>query len=289
LIRLKISELIAKYRLQPELRDVFVEGSTDKDILSWYIRAAGLTTAKVYPIELIDVPVEILNKYGLTEGNRQRVIALSREIGHALGHDAPQATGVVDADFDRLLGRVIDCAGVLVTDYPAIEIYFAHEVPLSKYFAVVLGKQTDPNEVLQAFGTILSELFLIRVSLDLLKLSVMWIPFDKACSRKDDALVLNRDKFIMNLLQNSNALPYRQALFEKIEELRPKLGLDVRQSMHGHDFVGLLLLHTEKWAKRRGLQSTHAMSTALMACLERTHLDKEPLFIALLQRLAGHR
>ena len=52
----EIESLLTKYELEPEIKDLFVEGPTDKRILRWFFKKAGLTDVDVFEITDVDVP-----------------------------------------------------------------------------------------------------------------------------------------------------------------------------------------------------------------------------------------
>ncbi|MBU1633336.1 hypothetical protein KJ762_02365, partial [bacterium] len=98
-LRRTLEEIHALYQVEPELRDLYVEGSSDKCFFDWYIESTGEANVTVYPIELIDIPDEILQKHSLPSGsNKARLIALSYEVA-----SSPAAAGVMciaDRDYD---------------------------------------------------------------------------------------------------------------------------------------------------------------------------------------------
>ena len=56
MVRRTIPELTAKYRLNPLIRDVFVEGRFDRMILRWFFDAVKLKDVTVVQIQLVEVP-----------------------------------------------------------------------------------------------------------------------------------------------------------------------------------------------------------------------------------------
>ena len=80
LARRTISELRARYDLEPSLRDIFVEGKFDQDVLSNCLRGPEHRDRMIYDIDSVDIPSELLGVHELTDGKKQRVIALAREL-----------------------------------------------------------------------------------------------------------------------------------------------------------------------------------------------------------------
>ncbi len=79
--RRKIREIIAICKLEPDQKSLIVEGWEDRKILNWFLKRKGRDDIKIYLIDNIDVPTELIKKYNLGTGsNRSRVIAISFQI-----------------------------------------------------------------------------------------------------------------------------------------------------------------------------------------------------------------
>ena len=65
--------------------------------------------------------MELLGKYNLTEGQKQRVITLAKELADQ-GLQGYKC--LVDKDLDHWLGRVEEVPNLLWTDYCSVEAYF---------------------------------------------------------------------------------------------------------------------------------------------------------------------
>jgi hypothetical protein len=59
-IRRTLDELVARYVLEPDLRDIYVEGKTDKLFLEWFLRNRGIEDIAVYEIETVDISADKL-------------------------------------------------------------------------------------------------------------------------------------------------------------------------------------------------------------------------------------
>lgn len=281
-VRRTIPEIVAKYRLNRGVRDVYVEGPFDRNILRWFFDASHVKGVAVLQIELIDVPSEILVKYQLSDGARSRVIALGRELASVFGANLAQARFVVDADCDRLLAKTVDSEHVFVTDYTCMEMYLVRDSLLAKYLHAVLGCDgVDIRELLQQYSDILGELFLIRAANEALSAALRWVSFERCCELRGDTLLFNRADFLSRLLNASSSTHLTAVLIAKIEELRALMDPDIRHHAQGHDFVSLLAFHFSREAKRCGLPNAEAVSSVLRGCLEIADVDHEALFVAL--------
>ena len=53
--RRTIPELVAKYRLNPGVREVYVEGEFDRRVIRWYLNSKQLRDVAVIRVEVVDV------------------------------------------------------------------------------------------------------------------------------------------------------------------------------------------------------------------------------------------
>ena len=98
--RRTVSELLARYELEPTIRDVFVEGDGDSAIINWFTEEVGCKNVFVYDIGTVDVSEEFLTRLGLTNNNRSRVIALSKGLSSHSRALSGRVVCIVDRDFD---------------------------------------------------------------------------------------------------------------------------------------------------------------------------------------------
>lgn len=284
--RLLIRELVARYKLEPDIRDIYVEGKFDSDIVRWYLKNSGYSNVAVLRTEDVELPASLLSKYGLAPGEKSRVLALASELATHTGQESTQVTCVVDADCDRILGKKIDCGLVLTTDYTCMEMYLANEQLLGKFFNLVLGiDEIDVSALLKQYRGILQELFLIRAAIESLGLQVSWIDFTSYCQKSSEQIEFYCVEFIRNLLQNSSLIDEREALLERVEELRLRLPHDIRDCMNGHDFLALLAFDRRSVANRRGLRSQEAVTASLRGCLDFLQLRGEAMFVNIESRM----
>ena len=78
----KISELVIKYKLEPSLVDIYVEGEFDKKLLTWFIKESGIKQdIRIITPDAIDVPDSLLRTHSLNlNSNRSKVIAIAKEL-----------------------------------------------------------------------------------------------------------------------------------------------------------------------------------------------------------------
>lgn len=97
--RRTLEELVTRYQLEPELRDIYVEGKTDKIFFEWFLKHKGIENFAVYEIDTVEIPTQKLLEFGLNDSNRSRAIALALEIQNQFV-ELPHFTCIADKDFD---------------------------------------------------------------------------------------------------------------------------------------------------------------------------------------------
>ena len=122
--RRTLGELRALYVLEPTLTDFYVEGRTDRVFLEVALQG---TRAKIVEIDDVFVPPDYLANLSLgAHSNRDRVVALARWLEDELSDSVTyRVRCVVDADFDRLLGRAAIAERFLrLSDFACVEAYW---------------------------------------------------------------------------------------------------------------------------------------------------------------------
>ena len=129
-IRRTLDELVARYELEPDLRDIYVEGKTDKLFLEWFLRNRGIQNIVVYEIETVDISAEKLFELQLKDNNRSRVITLALYLQDKFPETTPHVICIADKDFDWLFDITYQCDLLFFTDYSCLEMYLFNELQL---------------------------------------------------------------------------------------------------------------------------------------------------------------
>ena len=278
--RRTIEELITRYTLEPNLRDLYVEGTLDQTVYGWYLRSISRADVSVFEITSVDVNSQILESYGLSSGHRNRVIALALEIDKEFPTVLSHVRCIVDSDFDFILASQIAASHLMYTDYTSIEMYTYNKILLSKL--LLLGFNIPESEfkpLCSSMSLVLKELFVIRASNEALGWSMSLVPFTRCCNVAGSTIVLQKTDFIERCLNSASRMRDRHQ-FESVYEnlLGVKLD-DLKKGVHGEDYLELLgwYLHNHcGWqGYRRGERS---ILRNLLPMLDAEALSKETLF-----------
>jgi len=279
---LRIDELVGRYELEPSLTDVYVEGK-DAAVYRWFFQAKGMRDVKVYPIDSVAIHDKILAKYGLNkESNQHKVIALSEELRNEFKGDELRVRCVVDADYDRHLGRIRNNVFLEYTDYTSIEMYFFSKPALDKFIGIVLkGLPVTSSFLIKNMAQVLQRVFLIRLSNEKLQ----WgMSFQKSGKLKKyfkwtkKKIEFKESKFIKNYLLKNGRAKQRAEFDCVMKACTKQLAADVRHNIRGHDFSWALFHLAKKIMKEVGFSRWEAMESALVGCVEMAFVENEHLF-----------
>ncbi len=259
--RRTLEEVLVRYRLEPHLKDVFVEGPFDCEVLGAALPMELRDSISFYCIDSVDLPRELLLGDGLSSGNKQRVLYLARRLAAAAGSSNVRC--VADRDLDHWFGDLEVSSHLRWTDWTALELYFyTDELLDALLFRAGRIKVESPEALISSVSAILRELYSYRLADRELSTKLMWAPFERCLSMEQSAIILDSRAYLRKVLQASNAWQYHADFTAKAAEWQSRLTSDVRGEAHGHDMVALLA-----WCIR-SLNGAKALGTA--EALERT-------------------
>lgn len=233
-----ISEIQARFQLHPAIKEIYVEGSFDKDLYKWVLKNIGKNSVKVYSISTVDVGKDLLEKYELSSGERQRVIAFSKEIA-ITDQITKQLMSIIDADCDHALGIEHNCTLLQTTNGTSSELLFWNTAFLEKFFEQAIGSDAPSIEVQKLLVTlepIVLKAFVVRAAICSLKFNWSIIAIDDEINRKKAFVFAEYVEKVFN--KNAASKEQRADFNKKISALEEKLlKLEAPKKIHGHDFI----------------------------------------------------
>ena len=292
--RRTIGELRTLYRLEPSVFDIYVEGTSDKALLSWLLRSLGIDGVFVYTIDTVDVPANLVIGRGLELGEKGETIALGMELGDLLGGcPLPNVVCLVDNDLDLLLGTV-ESGGecVLRYDFSSIEMYAFTPKTIGKFFS--LGVQAEDLDIVGITDTLrgaLVDLTLVRAGFHKSGSGVpMLANFPRCCTVVGTEIVVDIEELVTRSLNASDRRPRPSVadIMDQISELRGRLPPDSRAVIGGHDFIRLFT-----WFLREGMRFREfhedVVEKSLRLCLEPADMLAHPTFKEIVRRIERHK
>ncbi|SDS55124.1 hypothetical protein SAMN05216371_8331 [Streptomyces sp. TLI_053] len=298
-LRRRPEELATLYFLEPEIRDVIVEGRGDRNFFTWFVSetpSRGLV--RVYAVsDRVDLPDSELIKYGLLTGQRSRVLHLSNVLSE-LGVDSGAARLVMDADLVSI-GLDADAENDLLlrTDFSALEAYAFNERTMNKLLRMGLGapETVTAADVLTAVTPGLVTLFLIRACLreSGCGAAVPNKAFEKIFSAT--SLPITVGEIFQDALNGTGkaerGATTKESLLKRFGELEKLVTGDPRHFVNGHDISELVVQFLKARCKSvfnrdttRTYQAGPSLELLLMGKVDLNDL-RHPLFEKLEQWL----
>ncbi|MFC9478869.1 hypothetical protein [Streptomyces griseus] len=291
--RRTVDELITLYTVEPEVRDIYTEGRSDKNFLQAHvIDFTNNPLCTAYAVsDRVDIPDGVLIQAGIMVGARGRIQWLAEQLAARIpNHDSVKL--IADRDFASVgADDSSDIHGLIYTDYSSMEAYALNESTISKLLGAALGvpQHVSAGKVLVAIKSTLVALFLIRLCLRESKTGVRIPPktltkWDVDKHSKDSVIAAFRASLQTLSADERNGVTL-ESLVTRYEMYEEKVGGDVRNFSNGHDISLAIILylkthcgHVFNSDVRRPFQSPKVFEVLLMSCIERRVLLKEPLF-----------
>lgn len=289
-------ELATQFYLEPEMREVIVEGRTDASLLRWYFsQTFPDADVRFYAVQdrvLIDDD-RVTSLGYLAGNNRGRVIATAQIVEESR---PGQTGGAFLADRDSASIGLDPCPtvnGLHYTDFTSIEMYFFNEKSIRKLLTVTLRAPAEcrARDVISAITPALTTLFRVRAVLKQVP-----PPTPKIASKVISDLKIYSDGAttldVREAIQKSHGGNV-DALVEKCECIRIPEDADPRHYANGHDFSALLIrfLHTNHpqvfREERRPLISASMLELAILTTAEVVDLADNRMFQQLGDFLSG--
>jgi hypothetical protein len=287
--RRSMEELVVLYQLEPEIRDIIVEGSDDAALLNWYLKHRCNCEFTIIEINAIEVHSDAFEQKPILNGNRGRIIALSNYLDKALTDRSRNCvTLVVDDDYDRLMGICSNSELLLRTDFTCLEMYLFDESIFDKLISVVLsGASITATDGLNTLAKVLQRLWVCKATNHILQFSMSWVDYKKYCTINGDFVVFDEQGFVKGYLEaNGRKHDDYRTFITKRDELTSKLGKDPRFGIDGHHFLGLSRWYLKGFVKSKNhLSDQKKFDRSYFGCQELSNLDTHYLFQRLLERI----
>lgn len=291
--RRTVDELVTLYELEPEVRDIFVEGRSDRNFLRFHLGAEFESSlCNVYAVsDRVHIPDGELISAGILVGERGRVVWLSQQLSTKLpGHSS--AALVADKDFASLdADTKEEIHGLLYTDYSSIEAYALNENTLDKLLRVTFGapEYITASVLVSAVKPALVSLFFIRLCL---RESGTGASLPAKTLNKWDLDDHEQSKILEAFRLALHSIPASErngqtseTLYAGYLDYQEGLDSEFRNYINGHDISLLVVrfLKTEcasvfNSEARRPLQKPEVLETVLMSCVETSDLAGERMF-----------
>jgi hypothetical protein len=239
--RRTIPELATLYELEPSVRDIYVEGPTDRAFFFGVLQRVGYRDVQVREIDCVNVTDEQLQALNLSAGSRQRVIALAVFLERFTAKDlTSQVICIADADDEAGMAPYVTASILIYTDVTSLTIYAFTPQCLQWYLDVVsLGFPMSGQQVINSLLPILRQVAIVRRALKSLRIDCSLVDLTRDCSWTDGAVEFDGVRFFDRLVNKANAHARRAELDEEIALHSELLAPQPHLWVHAEDFVAL--------------------------------------------------
>ncbi|VVN74547.1 hypothetical protein [Pseudomonas fluorescens] len=275
--RRTINELLTRYELEPDLKDVYVEGQYDKDVFSVCLGGAGNFSEVIYDISTVNVPADALLEYNLSSGNKQRVLALAKKLSSLEFECAYRC--IIDKDLDHWLDCLEDVPRLKWTEHTCIELYFFTKEIISHILITATRSKIKNMDVyLASVADVLKVLFAMRLADRKKDWGLTWLDPTKQFSVNGDVVLFNSAIYVVNLLAANKRAKELADFNVELEGWIKTLDGDPRGYIRGHDLVLLLAWTVKQFNGIKEFQNETALERAFILVA-----DKAPELVALVR------
>lgn len=243
-IRRRLDEVLARYVLEPSLKDVYVEGHLDSSFLKWFFGKIGKSNVHIYEIQTVDIPESSFqNSVFRKDSNHDMIILLSEILANHFNRVELPVRCIADADYDRHLMRCKQNHILLYTDFTSMQMYLFNESCVLKTISfMVPAFPISAVVLLSQLINVLQELFLIRLTNEKLKWGMAKIDIKNYTRWLHSRILFDKTRYIQNYL-TTNGKKSRESEFHRtMDTLKEGFESDPRHNIRGHDFTYLLFL-----------------------------------------------
>jgi|GEM_PF-4588229 len=279
--RRTIEDIIILYRLEKNVKDLYVEGKSDKYFLEWHLNQIGIVKSDIYTIENIFIPSDELFINGYENNNRDRILFLISclNASKCLG----KYKGIIDRDILCFTRGLPLMDNVLITDYSCLEMYAYNDDVMAKINDTGFSHRIR-NNLFSFINEVLMLSSSIRIFEKRMNISIRKLAFDRYIECKNKSLEFNKTKYL-TAIHNSNSivLPYGYFL-RRISNISDELSdNDVRDYSNRDDFVEIFKCALKKLDIIDNNITDDIIKVMIMIAIDTKHLVTCGLFKALIK------
>jgi len=236
--RKTIDELLILYKLEKNIKDIYVEGESDKYFLEWHLEQIGIIKPDIYTIDNIHIPSQALLEKGFENNNRDRIILLISYLnnGNCLG----KYKGIIDRDILCLIREFSNIENIFTTDYSCFEMYAYNIDVMTKINDVGFSHKINDN-LIPFINKMLKFSSSIRIFEKRTNISIRKMEFDKYIEYKNKSFEFKEEKYLEAFYNSRNINISYDSFLEMIFSISDELSeKDVKEYSNGHDFIAIL-------------------------------------------------
>ncbi len=284
-LKKKHYEIIALYKLEKDIRDIYVEGNTDKVFIENFLKNKKCFK-KVVPIEVIDfseLPVDFIGDLNINS-NRNKIILLSQMLNEKI--PATNVRCIVDKDFDDYIKSITNDK-LLKTDFSCLESYLFCKEVIDKFLQIGISNFPFTTEfIIKQLELVLKPLFCLRLLRELQFSSAKLVDIDGNLAIDKNKGTINFDEmnYLEKFISKNNLIKDSKIIQASYKALFQKLNLEIRHHLNGHDFMEIFFLYVNK-IKNTPRFKRENFPKALFLTVETPMIENYTLFKSIIEKL----
>lgn len=277
-LKKKHSEILALYTLESGIADLYVEGNSDKAFIETFLSIKKVNK-KTIPIEIVDfseLPIEYFENLDINS-NKTKVIILSKLLTENLPET--KVVCIVDKDFDDYIKSLTN-GKLLKTDFSCLESYLFCDDVVEKFLKIGIGNfPFNSKLILRQLATVLKPLFCLRLLRELHYRSAQLVAIDANLSinKQNGTINFSKEEYLDKFMLKNNLTDEKAKINQLYSELFKNLKIDIRDCIHGHDFVNIFFLYINK-IKNTSKFKEENFGKSLFLTIESSMIENFPLF-----------
>ena len=278
----KFKEAVAIAKFEPGLKNIYVEGASDKFLIKNFFSYHKIADATVFEVDSIDFS-EVYEGLGdklayIKKSNKLQVIHLAQTIEKE-ANNGSRTLCIIDADWDYVLNQVYAGEYLCYTDYGSMEMYLFNSDIVRHYLQEGhrIANVKEDN-LLASLSVLCRQVFHIHGLLHERGKQILnndkYFSFDK----KTQMCTINIDKYMEATLNKNGLMAEKEEIKRIYAERMDHLCDDVRKEIRGHDFVYYLYQCTRKIKTKKMDMNDEEFANMFWRFANYDNLAKESLF-----------
>lgn len=273
--RRTVNELLLLFKLEPRLRNAFVEGAFDRRFLSFFFDEIRCDV-NVYEIDTIECDSTELQRLNLQNNARGRVIRLAYQLTEHCGDDFCNAVCIIDADSELMSSSRRSYPCLLYTDTTSLESFLFNVDLLKKSLHTGIGITHCIDSFFGMVVPILNRLFILRESNISLEWNMKWLCPTKCLHLDGDRFLFDEPEFISRYLGKNSRENNRADFLRQVDEHTKKF--NDQRFIRGHDAFDLLKFWLRKIGTKKSFCDHDVLLTLVISATHAADLLEFPLF-----------
>jgi hypothetical protein len=274
----KHSEIIALYKLESAITDIYVEGNTDRVFIETFLQNKK-SNKKVFPIEIVDfsdLPIDYFEGFDFNS-NKTKVSILSKLLQEKVPNSKVRC--IVDKDFDNFIKSITN-EKLLKTDFSCLESYLFCEVVIEKFLKIGIGNfPFSSGFILSELSKVLKSLFCLRLlrELNFREAQLLTIDGNLSINKQDGTINFNEKDYLDKFINKNNLSAQKEKISAQYYKLSEKMNLEIRHYINGHDFIDIFFLYINK-IKNTNKYKEENFGRVLFLAVESPMVEDYPFF-----------